>query len=229
MAKQESSRAVLFAAIASVVAWGIPGAGLILLPIQYLNTHLHELCHALAAWATSGTPQYILVFSNGSGVTPVAGGWLPIVASAGYLGTTLLGSAIVAATRDAKGAQIVLKTLAIGLALSVLLLVRGDFVGFASGVLWVGLLGFAGWRGSGRALLYGVQFLGVQLALTSIQSVYLLYRISVFGERQSDAGIMEQVSGIPTAVWAFSWCAISLAMVFLGVRRALKPPANRAV
>jgi hypothetical protein len=128
---------------------------------------------------------------------------------------------MIAGTRDDKGARIVLRILAVALAFSMLAWVRGDVVGVATGALWVALLAYGGWRGSGKGLLFVVQFLGLQLTLTSVQSVYTLYKISAYGESQSDAGIMQNLTGIPATVWAFGWCVVSLGVVWVSLRTEL--------
>lgn len=213
---------LVYAGIATLAVWAIPALQWLLLPVQYLNTHLHELCHALAALATQGDPQHIGVFADGSGVTPVSGGWLPLIASAGYVGTTAIGAAMLAATRKEQDARITSRVLAAGLGLSMLAWVRGDLVGIVMGVFWVVLLFVAGWKAKGKWLVPVIQFLAIQLALSSVQSVYVLFRISVYGQHHSDATIMQQATGIPAAFWAFGWVIASLALVFLAARRALK-------
>ena len=58
-----------------LLLWIIPFGGLVLLPLQYLNTHIHELSHAVAALASGGQGMNISVFPDGSGVTQFQGGW----------------------------------------------------------------------------------------------------------------------------------------------------------
>ena len=62
---------LLSAGGACLVAWVVPVLGYLMLPIEYLNTHIHELFHAIAAVGTGGRADKILVFPDASGVTPV--------------------------------------------------------------------------------------------------------------------------------------------------------------
>ena len=87
---------ILVAGAVTLLLWLVPGAHLILLPLQYLDTHLHEMSHALATVFTGGSVETIQVYGNGSGVTQSLGvhHWV-IVASAGYVGASLIGAALI--------------------------------------------------------------------------------------------------------------------------------------
>jgi len=216
--------AILVAALISVIAWGLPGVQMLLLPLSYLNTHLHELSHALAAIATGGAPMRILVFADGSGVTPVIGGNTVLLASAGYVGAALMGAAIIYFSRTEPGARTTLRLLAIILAVGMLLFVRGDVVGLISGYAWVALL-FAGQRYiKGPGVIYGAQFLGVQQCLNAFRSIYDLVQISARTERTSDAMILQGATHIPAIVWALGWTAFSAVVVFVTLRSAWSRP-----
>ena len=87
---------VIMAALAAftvIFLWLSP-VGFILYPFRILTTIVHELSHALATIVTGGQVLGIQINPNGSGVTFVRGGWAVPVASAGYLGTTLFGGAL---------------------------------------------------------------------------------------------------------------------------------------
>jgi len=66
-------------------------------PLRVLVVLLHEIFHALASLATGGGLPRIEVLSHSSGVTTLSGGFPPLVFSAGYLGTALLGGLLLAA------------------------------------------------------------------------------------------------------------------------------------
>ena len=201
----------LLAALASLVLWALPGAGMILLPLELLNTHIHELCHAVVAVATGGDVSYIKVFSTGSGVTPISGGSPILAASAGYVGATVLGGLILLFSRTDKGARNALFATAGALTLSMLFWVRGDIAGVASGLLWILLLFGMGKGLKGDALVFAAQFIGTQQCLRSVQSLYVLLHINATSNLHNDAKVAEMVSGIPSLVWALGWCLISAA------------------
>ncbi len=212
--------ALLFAGLASAAAWAVPLLRSLMLPLLYLNTHLHELCHALAAELTGGEVQKIVVHADGSGMTPVSGGGLLLLASSGYVGASMIGAAMIFYGRTPSGAKLVLRLLALTLGFSMIVFVRGDAIGVASGLVWVaGLWGLSTYL-KDRALLFAAQFLGLQQCLNSLQSVYVLMRLSALGTEHSDAAIMARASHIPAMVWAVSWCILSVAAIGLSVRAA---------
>lgn len=220
--------ALLLAAAVSLLGLFVPPVGALLLPLRYLNTHLHELGHALAALGTGGGVAYIKVFGDGSGVTPVAGGFLPLVASAGYLGAAAAGAGIVWAMRTEKGARAALGVTGLALALSMAMFVRGDAVGVLSGLLWsVALL--AGWRLlRGPWLLFVAGLVGLQQGLNALRSLSELLQISALSEAQSDALLMQRATLVPAVVWAALWGLCGLAVLGLTARRVWspRPPAR---
>lgn len=219
--------ALLLAMGVTLVAWMIPLAGQVLLPLQYLNTHLHEFCHAIVAICTGGQVEGISVFRDGSGVTPVAGGWLLFVASAGYVGAAVGGAMVILFSRHEPGARLTLRILALLLLASMVLWVRHDAWGVISGIFWiVALAGLSVLNG--KALLFAAQFIGVQQCLSSFQSLFTLLKISAVGEGQSDATLMANATHIPALIWTLLWCGLSLALVTAGLRRAWRAPIHPA-
>lgn len=188
----------------------VPYGRLVLLPVFYLNTHLHEICHAIAAWLTGGSVARILVHADGSGETYTLGGVSPIIASAGYVGAAALGAALVLASRKEAASRGALGLLAGAQALSLVLLVRGDVVGLASGVLWLLLLIAGARRLSGDALTGFVGFLGLAQGLQSLASLSDLLQISLLPRTNSDAQNMARMTGVPALLWALIWAAFSL-------------------
>lgn len=217
--------ALLLAAVVSLLGYFVPPVAAVLLPLRYLNTHLHELGHALAAIATGGSPQFIKVFGDGSGVTPVAGGFLPLVASAGYLGAAAAGAAIVYAMRSEVGARRALGITGFALAASMVLFVRGDGVGIVSGLAWAAALIAASRTLRGSALQFTAGLVGLQQGLNALRSLCELFQITTQSEIHSDAGLMQSSTLIPAVVWAALWGVCGLAVVGLTVRRAWGPPA----
>lgn len=223
MALRRDQKTLLFAAVASFALWAVPLLRPFALPLVYLNTHIHELCHALMAHATGGAASHIMVFANGSGVTPVSGGSIFLSASAGYVGTAIVGALLLASSRTLKGARSMLWTTFAFLAVSLLLFVRGDTIGILSALLWLGALPLMAYRLKGEWVLFAGQFLGLQMALTSLQSLLVLLKVTVSPEPRSDALILQQVTGVPAIVWAVGWSAFGLAAIVVALVTAWKP------
>ena len=224
---QPHQTAILAAGALSLALWAIPYLQKLMLPLQYLNTHLHEFGHAMAGQASGGNVDYIRVMADGNGVTPISGGSMWLIGPAGYIGAALIGSAVIWFSRTEKSAQNTLRLLAFFLCLSMLLWVRGDFVGVISGIGWVAGLVAASTFLRGNALLFAAQFVGLQQCLNSIQAVYTLLNISAFSEMHSDARVMQNNTGVPAIVWALGWCAFALILVVLSLRRAWTLPAAK--
>lgn len=219
MARLRPSQTSLLAALAVVLlVQATPGGQYVLLPLLFLNTHMHELGHAIAAFATGGQASYILVRADGSGATPVVGGWLPAVASAGYVGTSLAGALLLAVSRTAEGARRGLLWLAALMLLAQVALVRGDLVGVATGWAWTVALFLLARRLKDEGLVFAGQFAGATLCLASWQAFLALFAVSPGGH--SDAALMQAATGVPAPVWAGAWLVLSTVLVLLGLRKA---------
>lgn len=216
---------LIWAGIAALVMWVVPYFGLLLLPLQYLNTHLHEFCHAFAAVLSGGSVAWIKVFAGGGGLT-LSTGSPYLVSSAGYLGATIIGALLIRFSVTERGAAIALRLVAILMLFSMIFWVRGDWVGGISGLMWPALLFVLAHYLKDRAVVFAAQFLGMLLCLSSVQSLYELVQITTYTSSHSDAGNMQRYTGIPAIFWAVLWSLIGLAAVLLTLRSAWKPQAR---
>lgn len=213
---------LVWVSLAAVALWMVPFGVWIAIPLTLLNTHIHELFHALAGIGTGGRVEFIRVFSDGSGVTPVYAGSLPILAAAGYVGSGVVGALIIWGASNERGARLALGVLCAVLAMSMLLFVRGDAVGWLSGLVWVVALFVQARYFRGKIAIFTAQFIGVQQCITSLQSLLILLQISAATERQSDAALLGQATGIPAIVWAVAWSLLSMSLMGLALRAAWK-------
>ena len=180
----------------------------IIYPVKLFVVLLHEVNHAVAAVATGGEVERILLNAQQGGATYTRGGNAFITLSAGYLGSLLWGTLFIllAFSRWLKprwimggvGASVLLLTL---------FLVRGMF-GMGVGILFAATL-LVGAKylsqGMNRAFLLG-------LGLTSTLYAILDIKSDVLDRPQlpSDAAMLAEMTGIPTAVWGFLWIGIAL-------------------
>jgi hypothetical protein len=201
-------------------SWLVPGLTWVLMPLQYLNTHLHEFSHAFAAIITGGMVDHIQVSVDGSGLTYNAGGIQPIIASAGYVGAACIGAAMVALATNPAGAKLALRSISAILVVSLVLWVRGDWMGFLSAVLWAPALWILGGKLNGPARMFTAQFLGLAQCLTSVQAFLILLRYSAISTQDTDAKIMESLTGVPGILWASLWFAISLVLMGMALKLA---------
>jgi hypothetical protein len=206
----------MIAALVSLLMWVVPVSGFVLLPLQYLNTHLHEFSHAFMAILTGGEVDNIHVYAAGNGVT-LASGSPFLVSSAGYVGAVILGALAIWFGRTEKGAWVILRVLAILLVFSFIFWVRGDFVGIISGIFWIAvLLGLPAIL-KGSQLVFAAQFIGMQQCLAAVQALYVLLNISAYGG-QSDAQNMANFTGVPAMFWALLWGAIGIVTFYVTLR-----------
>lgn len=206
---RKDQQLLLIASALSLVLWMTPILRIGVAPLAYLNTHLHELFHALAALATGGRVDNIKVFANFGGVAHVRGGFMPLIASAGYVGTSILGGALIMAGRSAPAARTGLWLLFGFLAFSMVAFVRGDLVGVAFGFLWVGGLWLLASKLDDDMASFAAQFLGIQQCLTSVVAFFALINVSL-SWGHSDARLMAEFTGLPDIFWAGVWLTFSV-------------------
>jgi hypothetical protein len=206
---KQSFKVLLYASALTLALWFIPFAGALTYPIRLFVTFLHETGHALAALATFGGVNRVDLFWDGSGRMEFQGGWRWVVWTAGYLSTTIYGSALLLTLRrerNAKKAALVTGSLMIG--------ITALFAGNLLAVL-VGLVAGAGllalWRyGRPRVTHFMMSFLAVQCLLNAFYDVRTLLFVSAFDSTlDTDARYMALATGIPSLVWAAGWAIVS--------------------
>lgn len=189
--------------IALWLLWNSP----VVLPVKLFVVLLHELSHGLAAVLTGGSIQGIEVTAAEGGVCYCSGGSAFVTLSAGYLGSFLWGVALVAlARRAARWARWSVGLVGAAIVTASVLYVNG--FGF-----WFGLV-------FGAALLVSARFLPAKpnaLILTALGLISVLYAIldikSDVIDRpgaRSDAGMLSELTGVPTVVWGIVWIGIAL-------------------
>ncbi len=175
-------------------------------PLRVLVVLIHEIFHALVSLASGGGVLRIEVLSYSSGVTTLSGGSPLAVYSAGYLGTALLGSLLLAAGPLAR----VKRFLYLGIGLLVLagtLLAVGNPFGWAYG-LCVGILLLVLFFREFRFSSWLTDLLGV---LCLVDVLHDLAALSLSPSR-NDASILSQSSGLPYGTVLGAWAALALAM-----------------
>lgn len=213
--------ALAWASGVTLVSWIVPFLALLTLPLVYLNTHIHELCHAIAGVISGGIVLDIEVHQIGSGETRIMGGMPLITGSAGYVGAALVGALLILNMRTPQQARMSLKILAFTLAGSMVLWVRGDAVGFGFGLFWTALLFILSAKLSDRYVQFATGFLGVQQCLNSAFSLFTLLQINaVAPDMHNDAKILQDVTGLPALFWALGWAAFSGLLIFTSVKGA---------
>ena len=236
------AKLLILATIISVAIWlasiYFPIFSYVVYPLQLFATFVHEGSHVLATVMTGGSVQSLTVSPDTSGVVwslTQDGNWLQrlLISSAGYLGTTAFGVALLAWMRydlsSRKGLYIAsgfvgVMTLVFGLLAPVWNLFSAN-IGMASvaftvlsgAALCAGLFAIARYAQI-RWVNFALAFLAVQCLLNAIFSLKNLFIISATSNAHSDAMNMAQASGIPAIVWVLIWIIGSVLMISIGLR-----------
>ncbi len=216
---RESLRLVLGASAITLVLWFIPFVGFVLYPIRLFVTYVHEICHAMAAVLTLGWPHEIEIYADTSGVTWTTSGISLVISSAGYVGTTVIGAALLllAARRAtvrpalvATGATLVVAALWLG----------GNVLAWVSGLGIGAALVAIGLKASPRVARFALSFLAIQCILNALSDLKTLLWLSTVSTAQTDAQNMATATGglIPAVVWTVLWAGIALVALGVAVR-----------
>lgn len=218
-----------------VAAWFIPFIGYVVYPLQLFATFIHEGSHVLATLLTGNSVQSLTVSPDGSGaVWSQSSGWLGqlLISSAGYLGTTAFGAALLAwirfgwSSRSAlylSAAFVAVMTVVFGIfapavnLLSTVTFGSVVFTVFSGAVISVGLAAVARFA-SLRWANFALAFLAVQCLLNAVFSLFDLLLITAFTSAHSDAANMAAATGLPQIVWVMIWFVVSVLMISAGLR-----------
>lgn len=232
---------LIVATLVSIGLWLIskyffPSLNYLVYPLQLFATFVHEGSHVLATVLTGNSVQSLTVSPDTSGVVwSESSGWFSqlLISSAGYIGTTAFGTALLVwmrynfSSRNAlyfSSAFVGIMTVLFGL-LMPLWNVFSLQVTFASIVFTVisgaaltgGLFALARY-GTEKWINFGLAFLAVQCLLNSIFSLINLFFITAMTDGHSDAMNMAKFTGVPSIVWVFLWMGISILMISIGLR-----------
>jgi hypothetical protein len=191
--------------VALWLLWSTP----VVYPLKIFVVLLHELSHAGASLATGGSVRSIELDPYQGGACYCPGGNPFVVLSAGYLGSLAWGGAMFAAARATRvRTDLVNAGIALTVALATVFYVRSPF-GIGFGVLFSLALLWAAQRGGG-GLNRGIL---LTLGLTSSLYAILDIKSDVLDrpELQSDAAMLADITGVPTAVWGVLWISVAVA------------------
>ncbi len=208
------------AALLSLVLWIIPFGGLLIYPVTVLATWAHELGHGLTALLVGGDLDSLELFAGGGGMahTRTAEPWQhALVSLGGLLGAPLAGVTMLALGSYRRMVPVLLGGLVVALTASTLIWVRSPF-GLVACLAIAVLVAVLGWRmrPSRRFLL--VQFIGIQLALSSLSRMdYLFTGEARFGPRQvlpSDVANIASDLGGHWLMYGLAIAVLELALLY---------------
>lgn len=189
-------------------------------PLKIFVVLLHETSHAMAAVATGGSIQRIVLDPREGGACYCPGGNAFLTLSAGYLGSLFWGGAMIASARSRRVRAERVNAAIGGLVIALTLLyVRSGF-GFAFGMAF----GLALVGASRKAGVSVNRLLLLTLGLTSALYAILDIKSDILDrpELRSDASMLAELTGIPTLAWGLIWIAAALAFAAWLSRRAYR-------
>jgi hypothetical protein len=160
-----------------------------------------------------GHVSSIVIQQNAAGVTSslipqsrVAQG---LVASAGYLGASIVGCALMIAARGKKPAHGILWTIGAFMLVTLIIWMRNLF-GAGVVLIWSVVLITLSRKGSGPVPSFVLSLLAVQVALNSVFDIRVLFLLH---GAHSDADTMARLFLLPAWTWASLWMLISIALL----------------
>jgi hypothetical protein len=201
----------------SVTPWG----EVALYPFKLFTTWVHECGHAAMTVLVGGSVASIAIRSNTSGLTlshvPAALLSQGLVASAGYLGASVVGCLLLRAARVQKWAKPILLTVGALMGVTVVLWIRNLF-GIVVVAAWALFLIIVSRRATSKALRFILSLLAIQVALNAVFDIRVLFLIR---GQPSDADTMARLFTLPSWFWAGVWMTVSVLLFLwtIGVAR----------
>lgn len=226
---RESVRLVLGASAVSLLLWFVPFVGLALYPIRLFVTYVHEICHALAAVATLGSVLEIELFWDTSGLTYTSGGLQAVISSAGYVGTPLVGAALLLLSARRRTVRPAL--LASGAALAVAALwLGGNMLAWLGGLGLGAALAVLGLKAGPRSARFALSFLAIQCILNALSDLKFLLWLSATSPAATDAQNMAEATYgvVPAAIWTLLWTVVALVILAVAVHNYYTLTMRRA-
>lgn len=172
-------------------------------PVDLYLIAWHESMHAAGAWLTGGSVHGIEVRAR-DGLTTTSGGFFPLIAMAGYIGTSLWGAGLLASARRP---NLIWPMRVMTVALPPLAMVFGHGIGLSLlAVIAISMGLFFVWRVFPSVVTLAVSGLFASESWRDVE----MYLFSIPG--QTDAGILANYLGLP-----FLTLPIALTMAVMSV------------
>ncbi|KAI0255241.1 peptidase M50B-like-domain-containing protein [Lactifluus subvellereus] len=197
------------------ILWHVPYLNFIIYPFKLLTVGFHEMSHAFMGVLTGARIHSIELDPDEGGATTMSGGipWLTL--PAGYLGSGLIGAALIACGFDTNASKVASLALAVFFIFTLWWARRNLLT-------WVLLLGMSGlivlfwFLKGGEVLRYFVLFIGVMSCLYVLWDVIddtIARKVNA-----SDASAFAKICGcFPSQVWGVIWLIIAFIFFVLGV------------
>lgn len=168
----------------------------------------------------------ISIAADESGLTYSRGGFRPLVASAGYMGTALFGGLLIWLGRTPEAARTVLYVLGVSLLTLTIFFGRGDIFSVVSmALISIGILVVAKKANTKLSHLF-LLMLAVICAIEAVIDFQILLRIAVIPDQASDARTMAMLTHIPRTLWTLFFGFFSITVLFLSFWISYRPATS---
>jgi hypothetical protein len=209
------------ALLLSFFSWGKR----VLFPFQIFTTWVHECWHAVVASLLGASDVSITLATDGSGLTryriPKSRFAQGLVASAGYLGSSLTGCVIFFLSTQTKeqrlhvSSQTLLLSLCAAIVFSLIFWIRNIFGWVVVAIMGVALASLVYFPSAQPYIQPVMIFIGIQTALNALFDIRVLFSIESSKGVASDAHTLQRLFFLPAWFWALLWLATSLAFMYL--------------
>lgn len=222
---RRQQHALVLALLASLLLWSLPMGGFLLYPFKLLSTWVHEMWHGVAMMVSGAGFSRLLIFRDTSGIAfadeASQGARAAVIACAGYMGASLLGSFLFVVSQRWHRSRLALGGLAVALGLSLLLWVDNDFGQGMVAVWGMALLAVARFAPE-PVVVFLANFVAAQSCINAVLDIRVLFRpvhvINGSIMQLSDATTMATTLFGPPALWAGLWLALSFGCFYLALR-----------
>jgi len=183
----------------------------VIYPVKLLVVLLHEISHGIASVMSGGVIKSIEISYELGGVCKSQGGVPFIVAFAGYPGSVIWGSLIFLSADYPKYGKYFLSALA-----AIFIFVTANYITGAPGIIISLSFSIIFWvapRYLNRT--YNHLFFRI-LGLSSVFYAFLDIKQDLFyaGYRETDAELLESITGISAWFWGILWLSISAGVIY---------------
>lgn len=215
---------LLGSVVVTLLLYAVPYGNLVAYPLMLPSTLAHEAGHGVTAMLVGGRFHELTVWADGSGVAQ----WsaepsrlrLAAVAAGGLVGPALVAAVGFYLGRRPHRARKTLGTVAVVLAIALILLVRGLFAWLFVAFV-AGLCALVARRADAKVARLVLIFLSVQLALSVFSRADYLFTpiaATASGNMPSDTALIAQALWLPYWVWGTLCGAVSLVVLAYGLR-----------
>lgn len=198
---------VILISIISFLFWN----SIIVYPIKLFVVLLHELSHGFAAIITGGTIHSVEINEFLGGKSLTSDGNTFAIASAGYLGSQIIGALLFISAYNKRVALWTCSIIPIVLIVSAANIITGGIGVFVA-------VAFAVIIFTSPRFLPGLlnKILLKTLGLISVLYVFIDIKedLITLEYRPSDTQVLADISSIPSLIWGFLWLLISAIIIF---------------